>query len=394
MAMTLNWFARIVDDKGAAVSGLKVDLELFNLDKAAWETVQGLATAADGKLAGKAEIAVDALSYAPAIRLVETGTTAVLSSTPQVTRSGRPPVLNADFGEITRLPVESRVAPVAAATRKLSAGTFTIAGVSSPLVRNLVTPAKGSPSQAKTAGGSVAAATINVNELKANITAEVSKTFADRLDESQRIVAERDTALKARIREIADRDAQISKIREQLAGVTAENERLRQKAAAAAAAGSDGTKDQGLPLGPVAMARFASSIGEDLHSAQATLAKSSFSIGRFEVNAKALLGNDGTIQLAGKDTTVDTGKLADVKLEFQPGVEADPSLGIQVPDVAQLTESAARRVLASVGLQLQPSYGPRSLSPDSAPGQAMVQTPRAGETAARGAQVLVIFASA
>ena len=50
--------------------------------------------------------------------------------------------------------------------------------------------------------------------------------------------------------------------------------------------------------------------------------------------------------------------------------------------------------LASVGLILDASVGPRALNPAVAPGQAMVQSPVAGAASAPGAKVLVIFAAA
>lgn len=447
MTMVVSWYARIVDAKVAPVSGLKVALEVFNLDVAAWESEQVLATDAAGKLGGRAELAVDVLPYAPAIRLVEAGTTAVLASTPQVSRAGRPPVLNVDFGEITRLPPAQRVEPVATAARKLDTGAFTIAGVSSPLTRGAPSAATlGAAAAARTPVGGVqskievtlgvgrdlateladsksavlerdgqirklqdqlsemaalraenarlkASTADDLARIKTDVTAEVTKAYAAQLVERERMIAERDTALAARAQDAVRLDAELQQANRQVSSLTAELERLRE----AAGRGPAPAAPQAAPTRSVAMDAFATRIGEDLHSAQASLAKSSFSIGRIQVNAKGFLGSndDGaTFEPAGKGAAEDADRLSDVQIEFHPDAKDDAKLGIQVPDVVQLTESAARRVLASVGLQLQASLGPRSLSPDSVAGQAMVQTPRAGETAARGARVLVIFAGA
>lgn len=446
MTMVVSWYARIVDAKAAPVSGLRVALEVFNLDVAAWESQQVLATDVAGKLAGRAELAVDALPYAPAIRLVEAGTTAVLASTPQVSRAGRPPVLNVDFGEITRLPAAQRVEPVATAARKLDAGAFTIAGVSSPLTRVGASPATtlGASTVATTAVGATqakagislgvgrdlaaeladsknvvlerdgqirkledqlgemavlrtenarlkASTAEDLARLKTDVTAEVTKAFAAQLAERERMVAERDTALAARAQDAVRLDAELRQANHQVSNLTVELDRLRE----AAGRGPISSAPQNAPAQAFVVKEFATRLGEELHSAQASLAKSSFSIGRIQVNAKGFLGTsaDGTtFEPAGKGGAEGADRLTDVQIEYQPNAADDAKLGIQVPDVAQLTESAARRVLASVGLQLQSSYGPRSLAPDSVPGQAMVQTPRAGETAARGARILVIFA--
>jgi beta-lactam-binding protein with PASTA domain len=84
-----------------------------------------------------------------------------------------------------------------------------------------------------------------------------------------------------------------------------------------------------------------------------------------------------------------------VNLNYRPDKGGDTApTGVQVPDVRQLTEGAARRVLASVGLMLDASQGARELAPESAIGQAMLQQPKPGERVAVGARVLVVFARA
>ena len=392
MAIGMKWFARIVDGDGAPVVGLSVDIEFFDLDKAAWTSAQTLASGTDGKLTGNASLGEDALPYAPAARLVETGGTAVLSSTPQITRAGKPPGLRFDFGEITHVPAETRVTPVAAAPRARRASGFTIAGVPSPVARGVfpgnVVAEKVREVPAIDFPGRVTVAQPDVTVLKASVIEEVGKTFAARLSDNARIIAEKDNLLTARQADIADRDSRIATATARAEALASENERLK------AVVGNTGEGTvRPLQVAPVPIANFATSIGTDLHSAQATLASRAFSIGRIEVNARGLLGNDGTLQLQDQGSTVDSAKLSDVKLEFRPDAGSGATLGVTVPDVAQLTETAARRVLASVGLQMQASYGPPSLAPDSVAGQTMLQTPRAGETAPRGARVLVVFAS-
>ena len=214
MAIGMKWFARIVDGDGAPVAGLSVDVELFDLDKAAWTSAQTLASGTDGKLTGDASFGEDAFPYAPAARLVETGSTAVLSSTPQVARTGKPPSLRFDFGEITRMSAETRVKPVAAAPRARRASGFTIAGVPSPVSRGVFSgdvvgekvrevPEVGLP-------GRVTVVQPDIAVLKASVMEEVGKTFAARLADNARIIADKDNLLTARQADIADRDRRIA----------------------------------------------------------------------------------------------------------------------------------------------------------------------------------------
>ncbi len=365
MKRVINWSASIVDTDSAAVAGVKVDLELFDLQSAAWKVAQTQAADAAGKLAGAVTLSVAALPYAPAARLVESDTSSVLAETPQIAYLTSKDALSLDFGSVIWLSPKQRIADKVA--------------------RNLRTHDR-IVAKNKVAG----AQTLDVGRLKADLSAEIGKTFAAELAEKSRIIAERDMTLQAHARDIAGRDATISELRRRLDAQAREIERLSRP-------DIPGVSTPAQPpqaAVPVSMVDFAAGLGKDLDTAQVTLAAQSFSIDRFEVNARGLLSNGGrTIELPDKESRIDAGTLTDVTIGFRPATQADPGLEITVPDVLQLTESASRRVLASVGLRLEPGYGPRSLLPDSALGQAMVQTPRAGEKAARGARVLVVFAN-
>ncbi|MFT4252394.1 MAG: hypothetical protein QM608_07910, partial [Caulobacter sp.] len=151
-----------------------------------------------------------------------------------------------------------------------------------------------------------------------------------------------------------------------------------------------------LQLRSVAVTDLATTMASQLDDAQVTLKPRGFSLGAIQVNAKVLLQDAGAVQLIDADTAKDLKQdvLSDVKFQFIPEKPVGEGDGPRAPDVLQLTESAARRVLTSVGLVLEASVGPRALNPAVAPGQAMVQSPTAGSAVARGARVMVIFAAA
>lgn len=151
-----------------------------------------------------------------------------------------------------------------------------------------------------------------------------------------------------------------------------------------------------LLTGPVSVGGFASALGTEMDGAQLALKNSGFSLSQVSITAKAVLQDGGSkLNLLDVETlkAVPAASLSDVQLSYTTDAPASTSdVRLRTPDVSQLTEGAARRVLASVGLVLEPSFGPRSLNPDCAEGQAMLQTPAAGAEAARGQRVHVVFA--
>lgn len=370
MATTLTWFASIVDDKNAAVANLKVDLELFETAKAAWTALQTLSSDASGKLAGKASIPADSLPYAPALRLVESGASAVLATPLQLSASARAPQLSADFGQITRLPVKSRIIlrPVS-----LPGGDITLGGSNTKLATEAAVDLEKVRLEVRA-------------ELRQELTKSIGLELEQQYDGLKASLQKQEALISERNQALAERDTRISQL-------ALDKQRLERDLAEAL---KNGAAADPVPVSvPVSVTSFASKIGQDLATVQRSLAeeKQAFTLGRIEIKARGVLsGNGDKIEFIGKDSVLQADRLSDLILQFEPKEQLSSDLDVKVPDVVQLTEAAARRVLASVGLVLQPSYGPRSIKPDSAPGQAMRQTPSAGETASRGARILVVFA--
>jgi hypothetical protein len=141
---------------------------------------------------------------------------------------------------------------------------------------------------------------------------------------------------------------------------------------------------------------FATNLGGEIDSAQTALKARGFSLGSVSINAKAIVegGSSFVFPETAELKTVRPGSLSDVALTFNPSQTVQTGAeGVQVPDIRFLTEGAARRVLASVGLVLEVSQGPLGINPDCAPGQAMLQAPGPGASAARGSTVLAVFAA-
>jgi len=123
------------------------------------------------------------------------------------------------------------------------------------------------------------------------------------------------------------------------------------------------------------------------------LNKHPFQVANIKLNLKGVfLDNGNTILMngvpgVGGQVETEAGLTADLIPEDAENVDAN----INVPDVTTLTESAARRVLVSVGLRLKAAH--RAVKNNSIiPGTAIQQHPKAGSQTSRNSDVIVIFA--
>lgn len=392
MSTAFTWSARLVDAAGEPVAATALEAQLFDLKANAWIAASNAKTDANGLAKGAGVIEDDTLPLAPALRLVEGA--AVMSVSAEIARAARGGGLIVDFGQVQRLAVEDRFPQ----TRSLSARTLRGAGVT---IGGMVAPQ--APSEAsrivadQTAARALAdrdlqltrqASVLVERETEIGRLQEAAATLSTRLDQRDKDLAERDAQLADRARVISDREAEVAR----LAAVVTEQART---IAAQPRIGVE-TINPAVGLKTVAVTDLATTMATQLDDAQVTLKPRGFSLGAIQVTAKAVLQDDGgRLQLLGAEElkTVPPGALSDIRMEFLPDRSLTTADGLSVPDVGQLTENAARRVLASVGLLLEASVGPRALNPAVAPGQAMVQSPGPGASIARGARVLVIFAA-
>lgn len=354
MKTTLRWYARLVDAKGAAQVGMAVELQAFDRTAGGWVTLGATTTSPTGLVRARAALQNDSPILAPALRLVEKGAAVVLSASPRLAVAEGGAALVADFGELTHLPEPLRFVPPRGTKARVPDDPFVVGA--------LVGPAAAAAEVADTAAAQKA--------LREQVQAEVTHTYEERLLKAQ----QDQSAAQA----MADRHAA------ELQVAKAEIERLVKLPPGAAIAVG----------GPVKMSEFASVIGNEIGSAQQALKSSGYALGAISLTAKTLVENDGSVRFLGKDDLkgLSGRALSDLVLQFRPDDNAGAASALRVPDVRQLTESAARRILASVGLVLEAHLGSRDIEPASAPGQAMLQSPAAGQPAVPGARVLVVFA--
>jgi hypothetical protein len=454
MTTPFTWSARLLDAAGNAAGGATLAVELFDLAANKWVALSRVATGADGNVRGRGEIGDDTLPFAPALRLVEGG--AVMATTPAIARAARG--ISVDFGEVRRASVATPFTrTIGRGGSPFSIGGAAAATVDLAAVRAEVS--RDFSDRLAVREREVADRDLQLAETRRLVTeretrlADTQRLVADReakLADNVRVVGEKDAEIRrlstvmaakdqeiatlrqprpagpqvdaaairaevtrdfssqlaAREREVADRDGQIN-LREarlaesaraldqkdaeirRLTGVIADKDRII----------ATPRPDRLAPEGVASITRvtdFASTIGVQLDDAQTALKSRGFSLGAIEVNAKALLQDEGRkIEILDREAmkTIQPGMLSDLKFSFRPDKPPPEVSGQTVPDLMFLTESRARAVLSSLGLLLEASTGPAGLNARAAPGQAMLQTPAAGTSMPRGGRVHVIFAA-
>ena len=223
---------------------------------------------------------------------------------------------------------------------------------------------------------------------------DTTRSLNARLVQRDQDLASRDAQLVESNRTAAEQAKEISGLRATLVAKDLEIDEIKTRPPAGTTTGTtSGTIGATATINP-AVTDLATDMATQLDTAQKTLKPTGFSLGTIQISAKGVLRDTGSMEFPDTETlkALPQDSLSDLKFQFIPEKVPTSDDGPRVPDVLQLTESAVRRVLTSVGLVLEASTGPRGLNPAVAPGQAMVQSPGAGTIIARGARVMVIFA--
>ena len=406
---TLLATGQIFSDADKEIPNHPVRVEMFILGTSRWTTIGSARTDAKGKF----KISVDtgrigADKMVPALRLAESGSPIrVLSTGPILSSSRTTGNITADFGQIERL--DDEAFPRLNSSGRNSdqvAGLARKQGLNQGIVlhnltvnRDIGTMVAAERFRSDSASTSViatdrgATATTAIANIAANnkLTAEIVAL--------RRVNVEHEAALTSKDRLISAREHDLTLSRDEntrlkadfsatSARLTAEVEEQRQRAVKAESALAEkklAEKGEETEIDSV----FAN-IGTQLGKADLTMKsrKVPYRLGGIKVDLKGAMRGDGKIFLGG-----DNPDGSGVSVEMKPESTEESTLPqVIVPDVSGLTQSAAQRVLRSVGLKIntatQPMPEGRAIN-----GQCLRQSPAAGEKTAHGEAVLVVFAS-
>lgn len=370
--------ARLLSAVDQPVNNQLVIVESFDLAAREWRPIAEAQSDRNGLLKATLDLRqLNIEKLGPALRLATNGRRRrVISAGPMFQISGRQANILADFGEIEILG-DADYPRISAVGREGD----TVGGLprrkEQSLARLILNAGEGGDAVARrdtTQPGTtgVTRGSISRADIDPILTAEIETLHAINVDNGARL-AEKDRLISAREHELSLKTTQLE---DALRRATLAENRLSDLQSAARGE-------------PAQIDAVVANIGTKIGAASATLKTSSnpFRIGNIRVDLKGALAEDGRIFLGG-----DRGDGSGFSVEMSPEVDgARGEVQVTVPDVTGLTQSAARRVLRSVGLRLSAAIQPMAAG-TATHGHSLRQTPAAGRTAAHGSDVIVVFA--
>jgi hypothetical protein len=391
--------ARIVNDDGKPAKGVNVTVQYYGLSASRWLNLSSGRTDGQGQFKASRGLAANVRGGAPSLRLIENGNPAprVLAQQARYSYSPNEQLLRVDFGVIERL------GDTAFELRQNNtdlAGEHQVAGLpkrkaltTAVLVRHLDPPALGRfnvvGGGAATGEAAVAETVLEGPALQA-FNAELIRHAAVESQLKSRL-SDRESTLSALRGQLEEQAQQVTRTRDELQAVTTERDRLREV--------NERYTEQLTRRVPVESVAANIGVGIDRANRELQEGKRPYRFGRVEVNLKGAVSDDGEsmtlLNLADLERLKGVVAVPGVSFELLPDAGASGETGqVSVPDLAALTETAARQALARQGLVLEPVY--RSVPADAsvAVGQAMQQSPKWNTLVPRGSRVLVVFATA
>lgn len=371
--------AQLFTDEGKPASGHTLKLEAFNLEKNAWLAVASGKTDANGNIQLTAGVVSGAL--APALRLVEEGKPAprVLAHGGLMTYVPRSQLLYLDFGKVERLEetahalqhTQSRFAR----TVETVAGAAMVPAQPSTLTLNRMVIANPQlftgVNVAADLDPKITATPVIQAELLKNKEIQVLKARelelnSDLMDQARKNILQ--------MEQIETADKRIAVLEQNLASIQIEKKTLNDELELIRATAKQPAELEGMLLG----------LGTKLDASRKLMQKEQlpYRIGNIKVDLHGALTPDGHSFVFGDGGTLSTELISD-----EPGSEETQ---VPVPAVQGLTESAARRVLRSVGLRMSIAHQQLKAG-EGVPGQAIGQHPVSGGQLPHGSEVMVVI---
>lgn len=390
---TIQANAHIVTSNGANAKGVSCNLEAYFLSSRTWKAIASAKTNASGKWIVKVARVLANTSYAPSLRLTETGNPVprVLAHGGYLSYHPSKFILTIDFGIIQRLDESAYALP--ASSSAFARSKYTVAGIpKKPLILmtalNANTTFTANTPQA-TLAVDANTATVKPSIVLDNFNAEVLKFKASEVNLQSKI-SQKNEALAAKTKELNATKLQIDGLEKKLAKSEAAEKELILK--------NKTFTDEAERKTPIQ--NIAANIGNEMNEANNKLSKEKrpYRFGRIELDLRGTVSTDGqSMSLASMVDLKDVGgsaALPGMKVEILPNNVSTQELDdVTVPDVIGLTETAVRRLLQAVGLQLEMVSKSVETSENIPFGQSMQQSPKAGGKIARGENILVVFAS-
>ncbi|MEP4546253.1 MAG: PASTA domain-containing protein [Saccharospirillum sp.] len=380
----------LLTDEGKVAEGHTLSLEAYQLKNRRWQAVARSKTDAEGKATLTTNNSAVSDTMAPALRLTEAGTPAprVLAHGGLMQYDARQQTLFLDFGKIERLEetahrlqhVDSRFArtnesvagaPVAPQISTLAVNRLVMANptLTANLTRVDVASERIKPTTEATGvklDPAVTATLLNTKELDTLKAREVQLN-AQLLDKSREftLTAEQLSTAKSRISTLETDLSQTATEKEVLAAKVKQLESNTRQ--------------------PAAIETVLVGLGSKVSSSNTRMKAEAlpYRLGNVKIDLRGSMSDDGSSIVMGE---AGGGFSTELISESADTGETRTS----VPDIIGLTESAARRVLRSVGLRMASAH--QQLAEGAGvPGQALSQHPAPSSEAEHGSSVMVVF---
>ncbi|MCV6585262.1 MAG: PASTA domain-containing protein [Marinibacterium sp.] len=385
---------QVFTDGDKALPRHAVKIEIFSPSSGRWGALSTLQTDNNGRFTFRTD--ADRLGIqklAPALRLVENGSPVrVLSPGAMLSVNRSTKDITADFGQVERLDDEAFARTTSAGrSGDMVAGVARKAGLNQGVVLHNLTVDRnlGAMLADRRFSRGDAVVSTNIDRAGAAVVAGVaedSSKFSAELLTLRRVNSEHTAELLKRSNLIASKDHELSLKQVETDKLTAELAQTRKRAQDAEA---ELAKAQQTQKGEETDINAAfTNIGTKLGDADQALKarKVPYRLGAIKVDLKGAMGGDGKIFLGGSNTDG-----SGVSVEMTPDRPEATTPQVSVPDVSGLTQTAAQRVLRSVGLRM--TLATQTMRPGTAPhGQSIRQTPAAGSSAPHGSAIMVVFA--
>lgn len=380
----------LLTDEGKVAEGHTLSLEAYHLKNRRWQAVARSKTDAEGKATLTSAATVVSEAMAPALRLTETGSPAprVLAHGGLMQYDTRQQTLFLDFGKIERLEetahrlqhVDSRFArtnesvagaPVAPQISTLAVNRLVMANptLTANLTRVDVAGERTRPQLETTdvkLDPAVTATLLNTKELD-TLKARELQLNAQLLDKSREVTLTTE--------KLSSATSRIGTLETNLSQTVAEKQALAEKV----------KQMEANTRKPAAIETVLVGLGSKVSSSNTRMKAEAlpYRLGNVKIDLRGAVSADGSSIVMGEAG-------GGFSTELISDTQGSGETGVTVPSVVGLTESAARRVLRSVGLHMSSAHQ-QLAGGTGVPGQALSQHPAPSSETEHGRSVMVVF---
>ena len=423
---TISFFAKLFKTDGKPAVSVRCTLQTYNLQKQRWETLKSINTNSRGNIGTTANF-VSAGNNPPLMRLISGNSgTNVLATAGVLTYDKTSQRLSIDFGEIEILAGEAfrlksshskfssltlnvagqeRKAPVVGATTRMFVAT-NMAQPTLTTARMATTPAARPDPQLAVLKSSEVKLKKQVSDKnlalkKTNTDLIALRATHSTLNLEAVSLRNENLRLKGQIsakpsKNTPEGEAELRELREKtlvserrLTALGNEKQDLELRLAASAKTSG---KSAPIVLQHKPIASVMTNFGGEMHDANQVMKtrKMPFKLSHVKVRVKGVMDDSGSIAFNDPDKTASAGSEVEFTLTDQE--EEDEVHNVDVPNITNLTESLARRMLGAVGLRMETASQTFDANAKVAHGECINQSPKVGLEVPVGGTVFAVFA--